>query len=58
MKTHNFTASAKWLTLPACERFQRVGSNEWFAFRGSLTLEDTADQGTLLDFPKSLIFGD
>ena len=43
MKTHNFTAAAKWLTLPACERFQRVGSNEWFAFRGSLTLEDTAD---------------
>ena len=43
MKTHNFTASAKWLTPPACERLQRVGSNEWFAFRGSLTLEHRGD---------------
>ena len=34
-----FTPSAQWLTPPSCERRQRIGSNEWYAFRATLTLD-------------------
>lgn len=43
MNDFSFTSSARWLTPPPCERQQRVGSNEWFAFRGTLTLENGED---------------
>ncbi len=39
MKDNEFTLSAEWLSPPASERRQRVGSNEWFAFRGTWTLK-------------------
>ncbi|MDG1242819.1 MAG: alpha-L-rhamnosidase C-terminal domain-containing protein [Opitutae bacterium] len=39
MIDHEFTPSAQWLTPPSCERRQRIGSNEWYAFRGKLTLD-------------------
>jgi hypothetical protein len=48
VKNHTLTPSARWLTPPACERRQRVGSNEWFAFRGTLMLEDGVDAPTAL----------